>query len=82
MTLLQPFKASNSADISADIIGKNGRLSVSADIEFFGIGRSLVWGYFGGVISMGLFWFGVISYCSRYYLVDYLLLTQPLLLSY
>ena len=30
-----------SADISADNIGKSGRLSVSADIDFSCIGRSL-----------------------------------------
>ena len=31
-----------SADISADNIGKSGRLSVSADIDFSCIGRSLM----------------------------------------
>ena len=33
--------ASFLADIYADIIGKVGRLSVSADTDFFHIGRSL-----------------------------------------
>ena len=34
--------ASFLADISADNIGKVGRLSVSADTDFFHIGRSLI----------------------------------------
>ena len=36
-----------SADISADNIGNSGRLSVSADTNFFCIGRSLeIWEYY------------------------------------
>ena len=38
-----------------------------------GLGRfgvRLVWGYVGGVISVGLFWFGVMSYCSQSFEVN------------
>ena len=38
-----------SADISADNIGKTGRLSVSADNDFFCIGRSLLLGKISNV---------------------------------
>ena len=30
------------------------------------LGVRLVWGYVGGVILVGLGWFGVISYCSHF----------------